>query len=126
MGLRKPSTTQDTAAGPAGVNRHRFALDSPVICRAETRPDIIAQLESLDDIIFAAINGDPHALETSQKAWRDAVQTVGSEAIEETRRQYLRYAQSVWESLRRQPFQPPHRIFAAIEIIGLLVNAAER
>jgi hypothetical protein len=51
------------------------------------------------------------------------VEEFGQDTIEETRRQYLRHAQSVWENLRRQKVQPPHKIFAAIEIIGLLVNA---
>ena len=105
---------------------HRHAQGPPrppLFSREETRPDVIAQLEALDDVIFAAIDGDPAALEESSEAWRRAVLELGHEAIEETRRQYLRHAQSVWENLRHQPVQPPHKIFAAIEIIGLLVNS---
>jgi hypothetical protein len=86
-------------------------------------PEIINHLEELDDVIFAAIDGDQAALQESAAAWHRAVKTVGHDAIEETRRQYLRHAQSVWESLRHESVQPPHKIFAAIEIIGLLVNA---
>jgi hypothetical protein len=89
----------------------------------EARPDVIRQLEELDDVIFAAIDGDQSALQHSAVAWHRAVKTLGHEAIEETRRQYLRHAQSVWEELRHQSVQPPHKIFAAIEIIGLLVNS---
>jgi len=96
---------------------------SASISREETRPEVIARLEALDDVIFAAIDGDPAALQESVHAWQMAVAELGSDTIEETRRQYLRRAQSVWESLRRQEVQPPHKIFAAIEIIGLLVNA---
>lgn len=96
---------------------------APYFAREETRPDVIARLEALDDLIFAAIDGDPGALQESSDAWQRAVAELGSETIEETRRQYLRHAQGVWESLRRQKAQPPHKIFAAIEIIGLLVNA---
>jgi hypothetical protein len=92
------------------------------ISREETRPDVIAQLEALDDIIFAAIEGDPGALQESSEAWHRAVSDLGHDAVEETRRQYLRHAQNVWEELRHQKIQPPHKIFAAIEIIGLLVN----
>lgn len=84
---------------------------------------MIARLEALDDVIFAAIDGDPAALQESQSAWHRAVAELGQEAIEETRRQYLRHAQGVWERLRGQKVQPPHKIFAAIEIIGLLVNS---
>lgn len=91
--------------------------------REETRPDVIAQLEALDDVIFAAIDGDQAALHESGPAWHRAVAALGRETIEETRRQYLRRAQGVWENLRRQETQPPHKILAAIEIIGLLVSA---
>jgi hypothetical protein len=101
----------------------RSARDLAPLNREETRPDVIAQLESLDDVIFAAIDGDPAALQESGTAWQRAVEELGQDTIEETRRQYLRHAQSVWENLRRQKTQPPHKIFAAIEIIGLLVNA---
>jgi hypothetical protein len=101
----------------------RAARDTAPLDREETRPDVIAQLETLDDVIFAAIDGDPAALQESQDAWERAVAELGHETIEETRRQYLRHAQSVWENLRRQQVQPPHKIFAAIEVIGLLVNA---
>ena len=79
--------------------------------------------KQLDDVIFAAIDGDQSALQHSAAAWHRAVKTLGHDTIEETRRQYLRHAQSVWEELRHQSVQPPHKIFAAIEIIGLLVNS---
>jgi hypothetical protein len=105
---------------------YRPAHSSPIVAdwiREETRPEVIARLEALDDVIFAAIDGDPAALQQSGEVWQRAVAELGHEAIEETRRQYLRHAQGVWESLRHQQVQPPHKIFAAIEIIGLLVNA---
>jgi hypothetical protein len=89
----------------------------------ELRPEVIDHLEALDDVIFAAIDGDQSALQHSAAAWHRAVKTLGHDTIEETRRQYLRHAQSVWEELRHQSVQPPHKIFAAIEIIGLLVNS---
>ena len=90
--------------------------------RAETRPDVIAQLEWLDDLMFAAIDGDPVALEAAVLAWHKTVNELGIEATEESRHQYLRRAQSVWCGLRCQPEQPPHRILAAIEVISLLAG----
>ena len=109
----KPHAANGQAPGPH---------DLPILCRGETRPEVIAQLELLDDVMFAAIDGDATALESAAEAWHGALSELGHDALEETRRQYLRHAQSVWDALRRQPIQPPHRIFAAIEIIGLLVN----
>ncbi len=105
---------------------HRFSNGAPPLAnfsREETRPEVIARLEALDDLIFAAIDGDPTALQESERAWHRAVAELGHDTIEETRRQYLRHAQGVWERLRGQKAQPPHKIFAAIEIIGLLVNS---
>lgn len=110
-------------APPAETPASRAARDLAPLHREETRPDVIAQLELLDDVIFAAIDGDPAALQESPRAWQQAISELGHDTIEETRRQYLRHAQSVWENLRQQQVQPPHKIFAAIEIIGLLVNA---
>jgi hypothetical protein len=97
--------------------------ESVAVGSEEMRPEVVHHLEALDDVIFAAIDGDQAALQESAAAWHRAVKTLGHDAIEETRRQYLRHAQSVWESLRHESVQPPHKIFAAIEIIGLLVNS---
>lgn len=123
MGFQRETSAADNAEASYGHRFSRAPLPSANWPREETRPDVIARLEALDDVIFAAIDGDPAALQESQSAWHRAVAELGQEAIEETRRQYLRHAQGVWERLRGQKVQPPHKIFAAIEIIGLLVNS---
>jgi hypothetical protein len=87
-------------------------------------PDVTARLEWLDDLMFAAIDGDPVALEAASDAWKKAVNELGTDAIEESRRQYLRRAQSVWNELRHLPNHPPHKVFAAIEMISLLAGKA--
>lgn len=123
MGLfsRKPSKEEDERQRTV-AQMLADAPNPPEVSRAETRPEVIARLESLDDVIFAAIDGDATALEASAGAWSSAVNELGHDTLEESRRQYLRHAQNVWDALRRQPIQPPHRIFAAIEVIGLLVT----
>jgi hypothetical protein len=93
--------------------------------REEATPDVIARLEMLDDVIFAAIEGDAGAMEMAANAWHAALADLGPAAVDESRRQYLRHAQSVWETLRHQPNHPPHKLFAAIEIISLLSGRAE-
>jgi hypothetical protein len=123
MGFYRDSTAHTDVGQPLNGRHTHGPPPSANWSRDETRPDVIARLEALDDVIFAAIDGDPGALQESGDAWQMAVAELGSDAIEETRRQYLRHAQGVWETLRRQKVQPPHKIFAAIEIIGLLVNA---
>ena len=122
MGLFHRKSKSDLSGQTFAAGHVHGALDPPVLCRGENRPEVVARLESLDDLIFAAIDGDAAALEGAADAWHRAVSELGQDTLEETRRQYLRHAQSVWDALRRQPIQPPNRIFAAIEIIGLLVN----
>ena len=90
--------------------------------RDETEPEIIARLELLDDVIFAAIEGDAVAMERAADAWRAALTDLGPDIVDESRREYLRRARTVWESLRREPNHPPHKLFAAIEIISLLAG----
>ena len=87
-------------------------------------PDVTARLEWLDDLMFAAIEGDPVALEAAADAWKKALAELGTVAVEESRRQYLRRAQSVWNELRHRPNHPPHKLFAAIEMISLLAGRA--
>jgi hypothetical protein len=120
------SSQTSSSFGPvahAATASDRRSTDFVATSAEELPPEAIHHLEELDDVIFAAIDGDQAALQESTAAWHRALKTLGHDAIEETRRQYLRHAQSVWEGLRHQNVQPPHKIFAAIEIIGLLVNS---
>jgi hypothetical protein len=91
----------------------------------EGQLDPTARLEWLDDLMFAAIDGDPIALDCAAEAWQKTQSELGLLALEESRKQYLRRAQSVWRALRDEPNHPPHKVFAAIEIISLLA-AKER
>lgn len=84
--------------------------------------DIVSRLEWLDDLMFAAIDGDPASLQAAADAWKTAHEELGGDELEESRRQYLRRAQSVWHDLRSKPNHPPHKVFAAIEIISLLAD----
>lgn len=91
----------------------------------ESDADIVARLEWLDDLMFAAIDGDPVALDNAADAWKQARTELGDETLEESRQQYIRRAQSIWNALRNQPNHPPHKLFAAIEIISLLAKKAK-
>jgi hypothetical protein len=84
--------------------------------------DPTARLEWLDDLMFAAIDGDPVALDHAADAWHQTRDELGDIATEESRQQYMRRAQTVWHDLREQPNHPPHKVFAAIEIISLLAT----
>ena len=109
---RRPPTQQIRADrfGQYGVNT------------GDAHADVNAQLEWLDDLMFAAIDGDPAALQEAADAWKKALAELGTDVVEESRHQYLRRAQSVWSALRHQPNHPPHKVFAAIEMISLLAG----
>src|SRR4029079_12365194 len=92
----------------------------PKSCRDEQDVDPIARLEWLDDLMFAAIDGDPVALDCAADAWRQTRDELGEPALEESRRQYVRRAQTVGRTLCCVRNHPPHKVFAAIEIISLL------
>jgi hypothetical protein len=116
--------TTDVRSAKAHETVHRGAPHPHLLNRDETRPDVIARLEWLDDLMFAAIDGDANALQAAADAWHKTRSELGAETVEESRQQYLRCAQGVWHSLRFQPNHPPHKVFAAIEVISLLAGKA--
>lgn len=81
-----------------------------------------AELEALDDVIFPAIEGDPAALDVTPNAWKAAVEKLGKEKVEESRHEYLRYAQATWKALRRQAVKDPLRLIAVLKIILMLIG----
>ena len=117
-----PENDYEEAHGPLSLGASRPPFHASrchdLVDHSDTDPEVLARLE------FAAIDGDPVALETAIDAWRKTLDDLGHNTLEETRLQYLRRAQSVWHELRHQPNHPPHKVFAAIEIISLLCGKA--
>ena len=113
------------ALGPTAGGMPAYGLPHPHHHEhTETRPEIVARLEWLDDLMFAAIEGDPIALETAADAWKRTVDDLGLTTLEESRLQYLRRAQTVWNTLRHDPNHSSDRVLATIEIISLLAGKA--
>ena len=83
-------------------------------------PEAIERLESLDDVIFPAIDGDEQALKKVDPVWREAVASLGPDFVQESRIEYLRYARATWEFLRRNAPGQRHRLLAVLHIIALL------
>jgi hypothetical protein len=101
---------------------HDQPKSEPSIPLENSDGDLVTRLETLDDIIFPAIDGDPEALDASGPAWHEAVEELGIEAIQETRCEYLRYADNVWQFLKHQTVQQPLRMLAVMKIIGMLMG----
>lgn|SRR5690606_16975009 len=85
-------------------------------------PQVVARLETLDDVIFPAIEGDPEALRRSETLWKETVADLGPAVVEESRREYLRYARATWRILTSQTVQNPLRVLAVMKVIGLLMG----
>ena len=101
-------------------NSHQPA--SPGEPEPHEQPEVTARLEALDDIIFPAIDGSQQALAEAEPAWKEAVAELGPGAVQESRREYLRYARSTWDFLRRQATCHPFRLFAVLKIFGMLMG----
>ncbi|HEX5470327.1 MAG TPA: hypothetical protein VFW73_00485 [Lacipirellulaceae bacterium] len=119
----EPASSRPVPAPLSGERYTAFGWSHPP--RPTESHDPIATLEWLDDLMFAAIDGDPVALDFAAEAWEKTQENLGPSAVEESRQQYLRRAQTVWQSLRHEPNHPPHKVFAAIEIISLLATKCQ-
>lgn len=113
--IATPETRMDTFS--TFTSQRHFSPDG-----SQLPTEVVERLEALDDVIFAAIDGNARALQDACFAWETAVRDLGWEVVEESRQQYLRCAQSIWDESRRHPDDSPHYPFAAIEIIGLLAQ----
>lgn len=82
--------------------------------------EVTSQLEELDDIIFPAIDGDMTALTRVEPAWRNAIASLGEEAVQESRQQYLRHARATWEFLKNRTLRHPHQLMAVAQIMMML------
>jgi hypothetical protein len=119
----KPQTTPHSKPNPGASESEAVTWPHPPRpFFADREEDSTARLEWLDDLMFAAIDGDPAALDCAADAWKRTREELGDSALEESRVQYLRHAQTVWHSLRGQSNHAPHKVFAAIEIISLLAS----
>lgn len=110
----------------AGAGRSpRGAAESPVGSLVVGRDgrtiprETLERLERLDDTVFAALAGDPQALDAAAAAWTDARRSVDGRLLDEARQHYLRRAESRWQRVRRHPAERLTLGFAAQEILGL-------
>jgi hypothetical protein len=86
-------------------------------------PQVVASLEALDDLVFAAIKGDNSSLVRLQSAWPQIKAELGEELLGQSREQYLRYALHVWDQcVEDSGFRPTDRAVNALEVLCLLFD----
>ncbi len=98
------------------------ALQAPSKMLTADSPEVNALLEDLDDAIFAALQGNPQALQQAYTLWPQVVGTIGWDLVEESREQYLRYAIEITRSCDQANIRTPEHTLAAIEVISLLTK----
>ena len=86
-------------------------------------PEVVAQLESLDDAVFDAIQGKADALAALRWLWPQVKIRLGDELIAESREQYVRYALSEWHKADNpEGLRDPRRAVDALEVLCVLFD----
>ncbi|MEQ8847006.1 hypothetical protein [Botrimarina sp.] len=101
--------------GAASPNARVVGRDGRAIPR-----DSLERLERLDDAVFAALAGDPDALDAAAGLLHEASGAVDRRLLNETRQHYIRRARSRWRRAQGEPSQRLTLGFAAEEILNLL------
>ncbi len=104
------STAEQRAAGPSTM-------------LASENPEVVASLETLDDLVYDAIKGSASSLAELQQMWPRVKQELGDELLGQSREQYLRYAVHVWEQcVERSGVRPSDQAINALEVLCLLFD----
>ena len=73
----------------------------------EIANEVLAWLEELDDTIFAALDGDPKALNDARgllsRAEQELQGDIQEPLVAEARRQYVRRAETLWQASQSNP-----------------------
>jgi hypothetical protein len=86
-------------------------------------PEVVAQLESLDDAVFDAIQGKSDALAALRWLWPQVKARLGDLLLDESREQYIRYALSVWhKTANAEGNHDPRRAVDALEVLCVLFD----
>jgi hypothetical protein len=102
--------------------------DAPVLCVPSRSldadaPEVVAQLEALDDAVFDAIQGKAAALADLHRLWPALKSELGDDFLAESREQYIRYALSIWqEPIDIQGNRDPARAITALEVLCVLFD----
>jgi hypothetical protein len=98
-------------------------IAAPSQCLDPESPEVLEKLETLDDAVFDAINGQAAALERLTGLWPALRKELGDELLAESREQYLRFAISVWEEcVQGSEIRDPTRAVQAMEVLCVLFD----
>lgn len=109
----------------AGTSTADQRLSRPSEVLACDHPQVVASLETLDDLVYDAVKGAGSALMQLQSVWPQIKAELGDELLGQSREQYLRYALQVWgQCVADTGFRPTDRAVNALEVLCLLFDDA--
>lgn len=114
------ATTPEHAAAQLRVWQAAARASGPSRAVALANHELLDQLETLDDEVFAALNGDQPALRRFTERWPGIRMKIDSHWLLESRAQYLDYALKIWDQSLAGCDRDPALSIRAVEVIGLL------
>lgn len=126
-----PSTNPQEPRQLAHAAHARFSATSnaeeripgPSAALSFEHPQVVATLETLDDLVYDAIKGDDSSLAQLRAAWPRLRMELGDELLGQSREQYLRYALHVWEKcVEASSVRPTDQAVNALEVLCLLFD----
>jgi hypothetical protein len=84
-------------------------------------PEVLRELERLDDLVFEAVSGNQASLDELKVLWPKVRSELGDAILAESREQYLRYALTSWERLaHRDAIRNPTLAMQSLEVLCVL------
>jgi hypothetical protein len=99
------------------------ARTSATVC---DEPAVTDTLETLDDLVFEAIEGKREALARLRKAWPQALAALGAEAVEESRLLYVERATAIWAKYNSGIQRRPDLAASALEVLTLILGGTPK
>lgn len=95
-------------------------LDALAEKLAAQPPEVLEQLEKIDDLVFAAISGDQEALSDLVILWPRTAAELDPDLVEQSREQYLRCALSICSDFSAAGVDAPERALFAVDVLCVL------
>ncbi len=120
---RPTSPSRGVESSPTGGVAATAGRTSTAVC---DDPRVTEKLETLDDLVFEAIEGKREALAKLRKAWPQALSSLGVEAVEESRALYVERATAVWTQFNSGVERRPDLAASALEVLTLILGTTPK
>jgi hypothetical protein len=122
-----PNRSYDVRNEPADSTRRvgrrksdRTAYESRPKFHATDHPEVVELFEQLDDAVFDAVSGSPHAEENVLKLWHKISAHLNADQLSSTREQYLRYTLTLWDACANEGVRDAEKAIRALEVLTVV------